>query len=169
MFCVWQFENTWWWRCFGRDSRRLGYTRTAGFILPLFLHTLFLFSVSTPLTPLPLFGMSFIFFFLQSLGGMRPADQWLPRTHVLVLRRMCWSHWGLSASVRKSCVSMSGCRCGAEGEGTKDGWRKGGAGGDCLTWSLSSHVPFPQLQSIHSLVDITAKADQVIHPFHGAF
>lgn len=110
-----------------------------------------------PASPASLLLLGMSFSFLQSLMGMRPAD---PTTCVSVCVcvrvhvRGCWSS-------RAWCVSMSGCRCeergerGAEGEGTRgeersgDGWRKGGTGGDCLTWSLSSHIPLPQSQSIH--------------------
>lgn len=69
------------------------------------------------------------------------------------------------------CVSMSGCsckgraECGAEGEGRRGGWRKGGTGGDCLTWSLSSHVPFPpNLNPSTPLLFISTTADLLWFP-----
>lgn len=76
----------------------------------------------------------------------------------LRLERVHWWYWCLCCNPFVhdrdvwACqgVAVRGAESGAEGEGKRGGWNKGGTGGDCLTWSLSSHIPFPQSPSIHS-------------------
>lgn len=97
------------------------------------------------------------FFTNHSQGWVQLTNS--PRARMCLWLNVCWPHRGsvlehICAWV--GCVSMSGCswkgraECDAEGEGTSDAWRKGGTGGDCLTWSVNSNIPFPQPQPIHS-------------------
>ena len=59
-----------------------------------------------------------------------------------------WACQGVAVREEESVV--------AKGEGRRNGWRKGGTGGDCLTWSYSSHIPFPQFQSIYSTSPVSS-------------
>lgn len=112
-------------------------------------------SSHTSLTSILLFALSFSFFFFFTIAhwdeGSRPAARAHARQACLGSVVCVGTHLCVSVMCEHVRVELRGGEWSMLPRG-----RGGETGGDCLTWSVSSRIPFPQSQSIHSASPISS-------------